>query len=172
MIAEPVIPEPMITETKIVEPKVSQQIEREKTGASARLTFLDFVRGLAALSVLLEHGGYRLSPDFRGFTHGIFSFGKFGVAAFFLTSGFVIPFSLERGGSLQRFWISRLCRLYPLYWLSMAVVLSLYFLHVPYSVSAEFAAHLVRNTLVNLTMLQGFAGIPNAEGLYYTIAQS
>jgi peptidoglycan/LPS O-acetylase OafA/YrhL len=137
---------------------------------TGRLTFLDCVRGIAALSVLLEHGGYRLSPGFRGFTHGIFSFGKFGVAAFFLTSGFVIPSSLERGGSLKRFWVSRGFRLYPLYWLSIAVVLCLHLLHVPYAVSPEFAQHLSRNALVNLTMLQGFIGFPNAEGLYYTLA--
>jgi peptidoglycan/LPS O-acetylase OafA/YrhL len=158
----------MIAETKSSE----NTIDRSVTGAAptpGRLTFLDCVRGLAALAVVLEHGGYRLSPDFRGITHGIFSFGKFGVAAFFLTSGFVIPFSLERGGSLRRFWLSRLFRLYPLYWLSILVVLCLHLLHVPYSVSPEFSGHLTRNTLVNLTMLQGFFGIPNAEGLYYTL---
>jgi peptidoglycan/LPS O-acetylase OafA/YrhL len=135
-----------------------------------RLSFLDCVRGIAALSVLLEHGGYRLSADFRWITHGIFSFGKFGVAAFFLTSGFVIPFSLERGGSLKRFWLSRVFRLYPIYWLSIAVVLCLHLLRVPYAISPEFAQHLSRNTLVNLTMLQAFVGLPNAEGLYYTLA--
>ncbi|MGA2417291.1 MAG: acyltransferase [Candidatus Sulfotelmatobacter sp.] len=148
-------------------------IARQKTGAlpsPGRLTFLDCVRGIAALSVLLEHGGYRLSPGFRGFTHGLFSFGKFGVAAFFLTSGFVIPLSLERGGSLKRFWLSRAFRLYPIYWLSIAVVLCLHRLNIPYAVSPEFALHLSRNALVNLTMLQGFVGFPNAEGLYYTLA--
>ena len=168
-IPEPVIPEPTVQQTAQQTAQPITQPTIRSSQASARLTFLDCVRGLAALSVLLEHGGYRLSPDFRGFTHGIFSFGKFGVAAFFLTSGFVIPLSLERGGSLQRFWLSRLFRLYPIYWLSLALVLTLFFLKVPYSVSPEFASHLTRNTLLNLTMLQSFVGVPNAEGLYYTL---
>src|SRR5579863_7940965 len=93
------------------------KVERVNTEKNGRLTFLDSVRGLAALAVLLEHVGDRLHPAFRVFTHDWFSFGKLGVTAFFLTSGFVIPLSLERGRSLKRFWISRVFRLYPIYWL-------------------------------------------------------
>jgi peptidoglycan/LPS O-acetylase OafA/YrhL len=134
-----------------------------------RLTFLDCLRGLAALAVFVEHAGDTAWPQFREFTHNSFSFGKFGVAAFFLTSGFVIPFSLERGDSLKRFWISRFFRLYPLYWLSMGLAIGLFLLGVSDVVSAGFADHIVRNTLVNLTMLQEFVRVPDVEGIYYTL---
>lgn len=135
-----------------------------------RLTFLDCVRGIAALSVLFEHVGDRLSPHFRAFTHDWFSFGKFGVAAFFLTSGFVIPFSLERGGSLKRFWVSRFFRLYPLYWLSIAVALGVYLMGGSYVLSPAYVSHFTRNTIVNLSMFQEFVGVPDAQGLYYTLS--
>ena len=81
--------------------------------AQGRLSFLDFLRGIAALAVCFEHAGYRLWPHFREVTHSYFSFGKFGLTAFFLTSGFVIPYSLERSNSLRRFWVNRFFRLYP-----------------------------------------------------------
>jgi peptidoglycan/LPS O-acetylase OafA/YrhL len=139
-----------------------------KTGR--RLFFLDCVRGLAALFVVFEHVGDSLYPQCRWFTHNVFSFGKFGVAAFFLTSGFVIPLSLERGGTLKRFWISRFFRLYPLYWFSIAVVLSQHFLGPSFPATPFFSEHLTRNAVVNLTMFQEFVGIPDAQGLYYTLA--
>src|SRR4051794_26399249 len=50
-----------------------------------------------------------------------FNAGLLGVALFFLVSGFVIPFSLDRG-SLSRFVIRRIFRLYPVYWLSLALL--------------------------------------------------
>lgn len=134
-----------------------------------RLSFLDSIRGVAALAVLLEHVGSVLWPGFLLFVHNSFNFGKFGVAAFFLTSGFVIPFSLERGNSLRKFWISRFFRLYPLYWLSLATVVGLYFAGVPGGFEPGFVSHLWRNILVNVTMLQQFVGVPHAEGLYYTL---
>jgi peptidoglycan/LPS O-acetylase OafA/YrhL len=139
-----------------------------KTGG--RLLFLDCIRGIAALSVVVEHAGDSLYPQCRWFTHNVFSFGKFGVAAFFLTSGFVIPLSLERGGTLKRFWISRFFRLYPLYWFSIAVVLSLYFLGSGSPATPFFSGQVARNAVVNLTMFQEFVGVPDAQGLYYTLA--
>lgn len=134
-----------------------------------RLSFLDSIRGIAALAVLLEHAGERISPHARDISHHFFSFGKFGVTAFFLTSGFVIPFTLERGDSLRRFWISRFFRLYPLYWLSLCLVLGSYLLGITSAVTPGFPAHFLRNSLINVTMFQQFLGIPNAEGLYYTL---
>ena len=130
-----------------------------------RLSFLDCIRGVAALAVLVEHIGALLWPRFHVFVHNSFNFGKFGVAAFFLTSGFVIPFSLERGNSLPKFWISRFFRLYPLYWLSLTMVVCLFLLGVPHGFGPDFSSHLARNVLVNVTMFQQFVGI-NAV-LYY-----
>jgi peptidoglycan/LPS O-acetylase OafA/YrhL len=82
----------------------------------------------------------------------------------------VIPLSLERGGTLKRFWISRFFRLYPLYWFSIAVVLSLYFLGPSFPATPFFSEHLTRNAVVNLSMFQEFVGVPDAQGLYYTLA--
>ena len=49
--------------------------------------------------------------------------GLFGVALFFLISGFVIPFSLERN-SVGGFFTRRLFRLYPTLWVAIGVTLA------------------------------------------------
>src|SRR5438093_378798 len=92
---------------------------------SGRLAFLDVARGVAALSVAAMHCIDVASPAFRRATEEAFNPGVFGVITFFLVSGYIIPFSLERLGSLRAFWISRFFRLYPLYWLSLGAVLAL-----------------------------------------------
>jgi peptidoglycan/LPS O-acetylase OafA/YrhL len=91
-----------------------------------RLGWLDALRGWAALVVVWFH----LSPSVLGperhlavFRH--IDLGKYGVLLFFLVSGYVIPMSLERHGDLRRFWIGRLCRIYPAYLATIVVVAAL-----------------------------------------------
>jgi peptidoglycan/LPS O-acetylase OafA/YrhL len=38
---------------------------------------------------------------------------QYGVFVFFLVSGYIVPASLERKGSVHGFWVSRVFRLYP-----------------------------------------------------------
>lgn len=140
----------------------------EKSGPR-RLEFLDGLRAIAALAVLFEHGGYRFVRGFAEMTHTFFSFGKFGLTCFFLVSGFVIPLSLEGRPGLRRFWTLRLFRLYPLYWFSLFAALALYGLGVKEALEPEFTPHLVRNAIVNLTMIEGVLKTPYAIGLYYTL---
>jgi peptidoglycan/LPS O-acetylase OafA/YrhL len=140
------------------------------------LAFLDAVRGLAAITVAAGHAADLYWPGFRRWSHDWFSPGRAGVCAFFLVSGFVIPMSLERVGAarpsravaLRDFTISRFCRLYPMYWTSLALALLLYMLGAP-AVQAPFAAELPLSAWANVTMLQELAGIPHAIGLYYTL---
>jgi peptidoglycan/LPS O-acetylase OafA/YrhL len=39
--------------------------------------------------------------------------GLYGVFVFFMVSGYIVPASLERRGSVRGFWVSRVFRLYP-----------------------------------------------------------
>jgi peptidoglycan/LPS O-acetylase OafA/YrhL len=91
-----------------------------------RLGWLDGLRGWAALVVVCFH----LSPSVLGIAPHMavyrhFDFGKYGVLLFFLVSGYVIPMSLERHGSLRRFWIGRLFRIYPAYLATIAIVVAI-----------------------------------------------
>lgn len=86
--------------------------------SSTRFAYIDCVRGLAAVFVLMQHtleyAGF-INVYGKGPYNWIANFGQAGVFAFFLVSGFVIPFSLERSKSSKDFWIKRILRIYPLY---------------------------------------------------------
>jgi peptidoglycan/LPS O-acetylase OafA/YrhL len=137
-----------------------------------RLDFLDALRGVAVCLVLLQHLGELLFPAVGRFSaHGV-QLGQLGVMVFFLCSGFIIPASLERGGpgrsrraALAGFWRSRLLRLYPLYWLSLAgaAVLAIAGTYAPAGPMTG------GDWLVNATMLQALAGSPHALPLYWTL---
>jgi len=45
---------------------------------------------------------------------------------FFLVSGYIVPASLERKGSVGSFWVSRVYRLYPLYLFAVGVMIVLW----------------------------------------------
>lgn len=87
-----------------------------KTGGTAsRLAWLDALRGFAALCVVFDHGSTLLLRPARDFLYHGLNLGQYGVFVFFLVSGYIVPASLERKGSLRGFWISRAFRLYPMY---------------------------------------------------------
>ncbi len=90
-----------------------------RTSGTGRLNFLDVLRGVSAMSVVLYHLGNHDPVKTEGFywaSHTVLNLGGFGVLAFFLISGFIIPASLERHGSLLEFWVGRVFRLGPLFW--------------------------------------------------------
>lgn len=127
-----------------------------------RFDFLDLLRGLAAVSVVAEHTAEICVPGFRN-TIQYFAFGPLLLPLFMLISGFVIPISLERGGSIQRFWIGRLFRLYPLYWANLAC-LALLFWAWP-----SLGAFDTKTWLANITMLQEFLRQPNINPVVWTL---
>lgn len=136
------------------------QIRNEKP----RLEFLDCLRFFAALAVIIQHVFERVSPTFGWFCSNYFQFGAYGVTLFFLTSGFIIPVSLEKYRSLKKFWTGRIFRLYPLFFLSL--ILKLTYLLITGSKSVDITAITI---LGNISMLAKFMGIPLIEGLYWTL---
>lgn len=135
--------------------------------ADGRYEFLDGVRGLAALLVAVQHG-LEILFDPHLVARLPVNLGETGVVLFFLVSGMVIPPSLARHGSLGRFWVKRLLRLYPAYWASLAgcLVLVALGLFPPPFVSMRSP---VAGALANLTMLQSFLRVPSAIGAYWTL---
>lgn len=129
-----------------------------------RLAYIDSLRGIAALLVVLMHNIQPIATGpVRTVIYDIIDLGKVGVVVFFAISGFVIPFSFSKGPApLRRFAISRLFRLYPAYWLSMATYLALL-------ATAGAALPSVTAILTNVTMAQSALGQPNVIGVYWTL---
>lgn len=82
-----------------------------------RLPALDSLRAIAALAVLSFHytGAYEgvVGPHIRPVQYVVW--GHYGVELFFVISGFVIAWTLERSSSLADFAFGRIARLYPAY---------------------------------------------------------
>ena len=132
-----------------------------------RLEFLDALRGIAAMSVAVQHGAELIWPSYLRWSLEVFRPGEFGVFLFFLCSGFIIPASLERHDDLRRFWVSRVFRLYPLYWAVIGAILLLHLAWNRYPVPDPLGAG---GLLVNLTMVQYFTRTPLVIGASWTLA--
>ncbi|MFN8669151.1 MAG: acyltransferase [Gemmatimonadaceae bacterium] len=88
---------------------------------------LDGVRGLAIVLVFLVHFKFRTwSTPLDAFVDGIFRSGWMGVDLFFVLSGFLITGILLEGRSgpryFRNFYLRRLLRLFPVYYLTLAVL--------------------------------------------------
>jgi peptidoglycan/LPS O-acetylase OafA/YrhL len=139
-----------------------------------RFVFLDSLRGLAALWVLLFHyfeAGHaqdleRLLPTWLA---AFFRSGHFGVPIFFVLSGFVIAHSVgdQRVDSrfIGRFMFRRSVRLDPMYWFSIAAVIGVGFLnrlpHPPLPSMSRLAAHLF--------YAQGLLGFKQINNVCWTL---
>lgn len=130
------------------------------------------MRAIAALCVAVLHLSQTMAQT-AGSGEWLLKFadywqlGAFGVALFFLVSGFVIPASFgnreNRLEGLRVFAIRRFFRLYPAYWLSIPLALwSTWWLQGRPIDLATVA--------VNFTMFQRWLGFTNIEGLYWTLA--
>ena len=133
-----------------------------------RMAWLDALRAIAALLVVYAHLSHFLFRDARALTSEWLHAGPAGVMLFFLVSGYIIPASLERHGSLRAFWISRLCRLFPLYLVVAALVVGLGAAGlVP--VTPGLAAHPATTALAHATMLPFLLGAPLVTPVFWTL---
>ncbi|GAA4556690.1 acyltransferase [Planotetraspora kaengkrachanensis] len=137
---------------------------------STRQSWLDTLRGFAALIVVFEHSLDALLPEIRRWVSPWFDFGQYGVLVFFLVSGYVVPVSLERRGSVRGFWITRFFRLYPLWGLA-AVVGTVFGTAGVYSaLPAQAARQPVTFTLAHMTMLQDLLQVPSVVNVFWTLS--
>jgi peptidoglycan/LPS O-acetylase OafA/YrhL len=133
---------------------------------NGRLEFLDALRGVAALTVAVQHLAEVIWPQVLEWSHIWWRPGEFGVLVFFICSGFIIPASMERRGDLKEFWIGRVFRLFPLYLTVLAIGLFLF--STPWAAPAE-GYRVVSDSLINSTMLQVFSNRPLVIGASWTL---
>ena len=144
---------------------------------SSRIAVLDPLRGLAAFAVAWFHFTHGNTQFLNaGWLKATGEFGWTGVQAFFVISGFILPYSMYRGGYRGRvhwkvFILKRLIRLDPPYLVSIALIFGLQYLSVhmsgyrgaPWDVT-------VPQVLLHLGYLNAFAGYPWLNPVYWTLA--
>jgi peptidoglycan/LPS O-acetylase OafA/YrhL len=135
-----------------------------------RFTFIDGLRGIAALSVVLFHafaGGHTpmLHERLPALAQWPLLHGNLGVSIFFVLSGFVIAHSLTglnlTPGMAGRFMLRRSLRLDPPYWFAIALGCAMMWVkHEPIS-GEDVAAHFV--------YAQEMLGIADISTVFWTL---
>lgn len=131
-----------------------------------RLSELDALRGIAAMCVVFFHFttkfrefyGYHFSSKYD------FNLGQYGVALFFVISGFVIFMTLQKIKSLGDFAFKRFSRLYPSYWICIIITFSAITL---FGLPGKEVT--IKQALVNFTMLQELFNVKNVDGAYWSL---
>ena len=103
-------------------------LSSSRVSAPARFSFIDGLRGIAALAVVLPHARGLFAAPTNAASNAMAvcaEYGGRGVQLFFVISGFVIAYSLRdatRGSfSLKTFILRRAIRLDPPYWVAILV---------------------------------------------------
>jgi peptidoglycan/LPS O-acetylase OafA/YrhL len=130
-----------------------------------RVPALDLLRFLAAFFVMLYHYTYHRGIVDLSALEAVTLHGHLGVEIFFMISGFVILWSAQ-GRSGRAFARARILRLYPEFWIAVAVSATVFYL-VPGGFGSSINAGQIAG---NLTMVPGYLGIPYIDGVYWTLA--
>ena len=131
-----------------------------------RLIELDALRGIAAISVVFFHYFYRYNELYgHENTHTNWAhWGEYGVQLFFMISGFVIYWTLNRINSPIDFIVSRFSRLYPVYW--FCALLTLSFISILGLPGREIET---LSAVANILMFHGYLGVKSIDGVYWTL---
>ena len=129
-----------------------------------RYVGLDVLRGLAAMYVMLSH---YTSYCLRTFGDVPFHIpretGDYAVWLFFMISGFVIFFTIERSKTWVDFAVSRTTRLYPVYWITLTIVF------VVEGLWSKTHGFWLGGYVANMTMLQEYFGYENHDIVYWSL---
>jgi peptidoglycan/LPS O-acetylase OafA/YrhL len=151
--------------------------------SSKRLPTVDFLRGLAALSVAWYHFTLGSGLLHDGWLYRSGQYGWTGVEVFFVISGFIIPYSLYladyRNTQFGRFLLKRIARIDPPYFAGIALCLILSYLvtlapgfrgEPPHYTWEQLAAHVAYvNSFVHLRWVNVVFWSLGIEFQYYLL---
>ncbi|MEA2686332.1 MAG: hypothetical protein QOE93_1527 [Actinomycetota bacterium] len=179
-------PEAETSEAPAPAPQVLERVER--------IWFPHFIRGVACLVIVWEHLAheYLLVPSavktlaFTDVNVGLgirppaveiklyewlgvlkVSPGLIAIFLFFLVSGFVIPFSLERR-TASGFLVRRFFRVYPTLWVALGITLSVLALQA-FLTDAAFPFG-KKDIAASAGLVAGYVGRPWVDSIYWTLA--
>ena len=154
-------------------------VEKKHNSTVERYEYIDIMRGIAVLFVVYQHTAEinlnsampmnwweEIIIIFFTKTIGI---GEIGVCIFFIISGFVVPFSLfrYRHQPIKNFIANRFLRIFPAYWLSVPLGLIFVYWRFGHLYGGQEINWSV--AITNLSMFQGFVGVENLMGQYWTL---
>jgi peptidoglycan/LPS O-acetylase OafA/YrhL len=140
-----------------------------------RIQGVDALRGLAALAVSWFHFTITASILDAGIVKSTGTYGWLGVEVFFVISGFIIPYALQRSGYKLRnyptFLLKRITRLDPPYIASIFVVLAVTYF---FTFSPHYSGEKLAIDPVGLLLHVGYLNVifhyPWLNPVYWTLA--
>ena len=134
-----------------------------------RLLFLDLIRFLAAMAVLIFHYKSKyietlpVDSELAAVIYSVTKFGYLGVDLFLLVSGFVI-FASAMNRTPSQFLISRGTRIYPTFWVCASFTCLLILVYPD-----SFSSVSPLQYLANLTLFHEYLGVKGIDGVYWTL---
>lgn len=130
---------------------------RPEAAVGGLLPWVDALRGLAILMVLVNHVAL-VVPGLSAPVEMLARFGQMGVQLFFVASAYTLCLSWQQRRTdepqpVLRFMLRRLFRIAPLYWFGIALFAGLHWLQ-PGSTTAE--PYIAGNVLANAAFVHGF----------------
>ena len=144
----------------------------------SRFIFIDALRGVAALSVVLFHihagsGAAVFSATLPQFVQTLLKHGYLGVQIFFVLSGFVIAYSLKNAkidfAYFSNFVLRRLIRLSPPYWAAIALVVFSRYVSNFFLADRVAALPSWKQLLAHIFYLQNLLGLGNMSAIFWTL---
>ena len=118
--------------------------------------------------MVFDHLTYSVFQPVRDSVYHWFDPGQYGVFVFFLVSGYIVPASLERRGSVRGFWVSRAFRLYPLYLFALSAMVVLWASGLG-SLSG-MDSNAVTSSFADVFMLQSVLWAPTVPNVVWSLA--
>jgi peptidoglycan/LPS O-acetylase OafA/YrhL len=149
------------------------------TAAAKRFTYIDALRGIAALGVVLVHlrDSHHLPAFFAAmpvFVDWMIGYGHVGVEIFFVLSGFVIAHSMARDDVdlryVGRYMLRRSARLAPPYWASIAMSMIGLAWAVYHWGDTKVSLPSVGDIALHLVYAQGFFGVRAINTVFWTLS--
>jgi peptidoglycan/LPS O-acetylase OafA/YrhL len=145
------------------------------TNHARRLDYVDGVRALAAMYVVLHHIWITSYPDYPRNSGpmivGWMLYGHLAVAVFIVVSGFSLSIAPARRdwelGGVRKFFRRRAWRILPTYWAALAFSAIVYGLITHAQTGHQITA---KALLVHATLLQDIINSPKPNGAFWSIA--
>jgi peptidoglycan/LPS O-acetylase OafA/YrhL len=148
------------------------------TSSGNRLSFIDALRGIAALMVVLFHaieGKHilALQEKLPPFVISVLEHGFLGVPIFFVLSGFVIAMSLDgkvlNAGNSVRFILRRSVRLDPPYWAAIVIAIGFSLIANEVVAGRHKDGFSLSQIVAHLFYVQGILGYENIITVFWTL---
>ncbi len=128
-----------------------------------RISGLDSLRGLAALSVAFTHFTSTYYTVYR-LPHPRVTVNMDARSLFLIMSGFVILMTLDRCKTVADFAALRFARLYPIFWTCLSITYVV--VHVANLPGRQTSLH---DAFINATMMPALFGAPPVDVVYWTL---